>query len=121
MIIAIPVNSNVKPEVNSTLGRAPYFYIYNTENKEFEIMENEAAALSGGAGIKAAQILVDRNVNVLLTPQSGENALQVLEKADIIIYKTEGTDVSENLIKFDLNKLNKLNEGHAGYHSHGRS
>jgi len=63
------------------------FLIYDTETKESIFLDNGAAASTGGAGIKAAQTIVDNKVNALLTPRCGENAANVLKSADIKIYK----------------------------------
>ncbi|NLO10119.1 MAG: hypothetical protein GX129_09680 [Clostridiales bacterium] len=43
------------------------FLIYNTETKESIHLENNAASSRGGAGILAAQIIVDNKVEALLT------------------------------------------------------
>lgn len=59
--------------------------LYDTESKESVFLDNSAAASQGGAGIKAAQIIVDNKVSVLVTPRSGENAAEVIKSANIKI------------------------------------
>jgi predicted Fe-Mo cluster-binding NifX family protein len=91
MKIAIPVDEkSLESNVCVSFGRAPYFLVYDTETKESIFHDNGAAASTGGAGIKAAQTIVDNKVNALLTPRCGENAANVLKSADIKIYKTAG-------------------------------
>ncbi|NMA48257.1 MAG: dinitrogenase iron-molybdenum cofactor biosynthesis protein [Tissierellia bacterium] len=119
MRIAIPVDKkdNVT-KVSTSFGRASYFIIYDIESKESSFIENKAKESKGGAGIVAAQTIVDNKVDVLLTPQCGENAAEVIKAADIKIYKTEGTDLEKNLDNFTHDKLSLLDEIHSGYHGH---
>lgn len=119
MKIAIPVDEkNLESTVCISFGRTPYFLIYNTENEVHTFLDNSAAASQGGAGIKAAQAVVDQSVNALLTPRCGENASEVLVEAGVTIYKTKGTSIKENIESFKQNGLSALTEIHAGLHQH---
>ncbi|HHT25299.1 MAG TPA: dinitrogenase iron-molybdenum cofactor biosynthesis protein [Clostridiaceae bacterium] len=117
MKIAIPADGkNMESNVCVSFGRAPYFLIYDVETKKSIFINNSAAASTGGAGIKAAQIIVDSKANVLITPRLGENAADVIKSADIKIYKTIAGSVKDNIDAFTANKLSLLNEIHAGFH-----
>ena len=60
MKIAMPVDEKiVNPKINNTFGRTPYFVIYDTNNEEYSFIDNSGNASQGGAGIKAAQAIVD--------------------------------------------------------------
>ncbi len=120
MKIAMPVyEKDMKTEICVSFGRAPYFLFYDTEIKDGTFVDNSAATSAGGAGIKAAQIIVDNHAEVLLTPRCGENAADVLKSADINLYKTVGTSVTENIDAFVSGKLSLLDEIHEGFHGHG--
>jgi len=120
MRIVIPVdNKNLESSVCISFGRTPYFLIYDTQTKESVFVDNSAAASQGGAGIKAAQLVVDRKVEVLLTPRCGENAAEVIKAANIKIYKTGSGSVEDNIHEFSQGKLSLLEEIHAGFHGHG--
>lgn len=121
MKIAMPVNKNSFDEnsVCISFGRTPYFMIYDTETKERTYLDNSAAASQGGAGIKAAQILADSNIEALLTPRCGENAADVIAAAGIAMYKTSGESIEENINAFVEGQLPALEEVHAGFHNHG--
>ena len=120
MKLAMPVNEkDMKTEICVSFGRSPYFLFYDTDTEEGTFIDNSAAASSGGAGIKAAQIIVDNNAGALLTPRCGENAANVLKSADINLYKTEGVSVAENIEAFIDGKLSLLDEFHEGFHGHG--
>ncbi|MGI5900241.1 MAG: NifB/NifX family molybdenum-iron cluster-binding protein [Christensenellales bacterium] len=120
MKIAIPVDEKtLESNVCVSFGRTPYFLIYDTETKESIFIDNSAAASTGGAGIKAAQTIVDNKANALLTPRCGQNAADVIKSADIKIYKTTSASVKDNIAAFVDGKLPLLNEIHAGFHGHG--
>ena len=117
MKIAIPVtNNNLASHIHSTLGRSPFYYIYETKTKESTYVINTAANAQGGAGIKAAQLLLDQDINVLITPRSGTNALEVLHAGKVEIFESVSTNVEGNIQLYLEGKLNKIMEGHAGFH-----
>lgn len=120
MRIAVPVDDKtLETSVCPSFGRTPYFLIYNTELKESRFIDNSAVASQGGAGIKAAQVIVDNNANALLTPRCGENAAEVIKAAGIEIYKTINATAMDNINAFSSGKLDILTDIHAGFHNHG--
>lgn len=120
MKIVMPVDDKkMETRVCISFGRTPYFLVYDTETKESVFIDNSAAASQGGAGIKAAQTIVDSKVSTLLTPRCGENAAEVIKAADIKIYKTIDGSVMDNIKAFVDGKLSLLQEIHPGFHNHG--
>ena len=66
MKIAMPVDrKSAEANIASSFGRTPYFLIYDTETKASTVLDNSAAASQGGAGIKAAQSVVDSKVDAV--------------------------------------------------------
>lgn len=120
MKIAIPVDhENMETNVCISFGRTPYFMIYDSETKGTQFMDNSGAASQGGAGIKAAQAIVDSGASVLLTPRCGEKAAEVLNLAKVTLYKTTEGSAMDNIHAFIEGKLSFLEEIHAGFHNHG--
>ena len=115
MIIAVPMDEN-KKDICVSFGRAPFFLFSNTETGKEELKANPAAEASGGAGIKAAQAVVDGGAGTLITVRCGENAAEVFKAANIKIYKAEGSDAHENLKALAEGSLQELTHFHAGYH-----
>lgn len=70
-------------EVDPRFGRCPYFVIVDPETMQFEAVANSSAMASGGAGISAAQMIVDKGIQAVLTGSCGPNAYQVLSAAGI--------------------------------------
>lgn len=122
MKIAIPVDEkSIESSVCTSFGRTPYFLIYDTGINESTFIDNSAAESAGGAGIKAAQIIVDNKAHILLTPRCGENAAEVLKSSDIGIYKTQDVSAKDNINAYISEKLPLLNEIHSGFHGHGEN
>jgi predicted Fe-Mo cluster-binding NifX family protein len=91
------MNSLWTSEVCPSFGRTPYFLLYNSVTKESSYLNNEAAASQGGAGIRAAQAIADQGVKSLITPRCGENAVEVLKKAEVFIYRAVPGTARENI------------------------
>lgn len=122
MKLAIPVEKkSLDVPVCPSFGRTPLYVLYDTESGKIEFLDNSAAASQGGAGIKAAQLLVDRGIGEVITYRCGENAAQVLNSADIKMYKAEAGTVFENIEKHRDGKLSLLSEIHSGLHHQGGS
>lgn len=120
MKLALPVDDkSLDKEVCQSFGRTPYFLIYDTDSEDSVFLDNSAAASQGGAGIKAAQTIVDNGVNALITPRCGENAADVIKAANISIYKSINSSIQDNIKAFKDGKLSLLQDIHAGLHNHG--
>ncbi len=118
MKIAIPVNLDQK-SVCASFGRTPFYLFYNTETKEKDFFDNSALESQGGAGIKAAQILLDNKIDVLLTPRCGENAAKVLVAGGVAMYSIKSLLAQEAIEDYLKGNLSELTEIHAGFHHHG--
>lgn len=108
MKITIPVDNNVNSNVNENLGRTPFFYIRDMETDEIEFINNEAAKSQGGAGVQAAQMIIDQGTRVLLAPKVGKHAEEILKTSDIQVFQTEGKDIEENIQKYKDGNLKRL-------------
>ncbi len=113
MKIALPLDEN-KKDVCVSFARAPYFLF--SENGKDEVIENPAADEEGGAGLKAAQFIIDNGADTLITVRCGQNAADVFKAADIKIYKAEGTSAHDNVLACNESKLEELTHFHAGFH-----
>jgi len=73
-------------------GRCPTYVFVDTETMQFEAVPNPAMNQGGGAGIQAAQFVVERGTQAVLTGNLGPNAFDVLAAAGISGYLVpEGT------------------------------
>lgn len=120
MKLIVPVETkSVDAPVCPSFGRTPLFLLADTESDNHEFLDNGAAASQGGAGIKAAQMLVDSGAEAIITYRCGENAATVLNAAGIKMFKAEIGSAQDNIQKFKEGKLTLLTEIHPGFHNHG--
>ena len=120
MIIGIPVDNNtMEANISSHFGRTEFFLIWDSETEKPLFIVNDAMNAQGGAGIKAAQVLVDNNIDATISPRLGQNAYEVINGANIKIYASEGMSVKDNLDKLNKGKLSPLNNIHEGFHGNG--
>ncbi|MDI9497863.1 MAG: NifB/NifX family molybdenum-iron cluster-binding protein [Bacillota bacterium] len=121
MKIAIPVDSRgLDARVSANFGRANGFLFYDTETKAESYIENAARMARGGAGIQAAQTIVDQGAVALLTPRLGGNAADVLDEAGVKIYRSTGGTARDNVAAFAEGRLSLLDEVHEGFHGNPR-
>ena len=115
MKIVIPLEEN-KEQVCASFGRAPYFLVQDTQTGTGEVRANPAAQAAEGAGLKAAQFVVDAGAQALITPRCGQNAGEVCKAADIRIFKAQDGSAQDNLAALEQGKLSELTSFHAGFH-----
>lgn len=93
MKIAVSASSTeLESPVDPRFGRCPYYLIVDPETMGFEAVKNPHAAASGGAGIQAAQLIAQKNVEAVLTGSCGPNAFQTLKTAGVkVVVGVTGT------------------------------
>lgn len=120
MKILLPVNEeNNESGICVSFGRAPYFMLWDTDKNNASYTENPGAGSSGGAGILAAQAVVDLSSDVLIIPRIGKNASDVANAANVPIYKSINENIMENIQLMIEGKLEILTDIHPGFHNHG--
>jgi len=72
---------------------------------KFEFIENASMTAGGGAGISAAQGIVDKGVKAVLTGNCGPNAYQVLDAAGIQVITGVSGKVKQAAEDFQTGKL----------------
>lgn len=101
MKIAITsTGTDLESQVDPRFGRCAYFILIETDNDEFEAIENSGAQGVGGVGVQAGQMMVDREVKKVLTGNCGPNALQTLQIAGVEVISGVSGTVREVLKKF---------------------
>jgi predicted Fe-Mo cluster-binding NifX family protein len=98
------------PDLNSPIdshfGRAPYFCIIHVEDRTLTPIDNASGANAAqGAGIQAAQTLVDHGVQALITGSVGPKAWPILEAANIRMLTVNGGTVEQALNAFRAKEL----------------
>jgi predicted Fe-Mo cluster-binding NifX family protein len=80
-------------DVDPRFGRAKFFIVLDTDSEGHQVVDNsQNLNAAQGAGVQAAQIVADLNVDVVMTGHCGPRAFSVLEAAGIKVYLgLEGT------------------------------
>lgn len=73
-------------QVDSRFGRCRCFIVVDPVTKVFDVLDNAAAASSGGAGIQAAQMIANAKIDAVITGSLGPNATDVLSAAGLNVY-----------------------------------
>lgn len=114
MKVMIPLDED-KKSVCPAFARAPYFLC--GDEKGTEVLENPAASAQGGAGLQAAQFVVDQQATAIVTMRCGQNAADIFAAAQVKIYEADrAQDAAGNLKACLEGTLAELTHFHAGYH-----
>ena len=103
-------------QVDQRFGRAEYFIVVETESMELEVIDNDNNAGSGGAGIGTAKLLVDADVQAVLTGNCGPNAQKTLSAAGIKLYTGVSGTISDAIESFKAGKLSETLEPNVDAH-----
>jgi predicted Fe-Mo cluster-binding NifX family protein len=95
-------------------GRCQTYIFVDTETLQWEAVENPARGAPGGAGIQAAQFVVERGAQAVVTGQVGPNAMNVLQAANVPVYLFSGGTVREAAVAFNAEALPPAQAGARG-------
>lgn len=79
---------------NPRFGRADWLILHNAEDNTNQAFKNPAVEQSGGAGVAAAQFVVDHKVDVVISGHFGPNAANVLSAAGIKMVLFSGDELT---------------------------
>ncbi len=91
--------------VDNRFGRSEYFVFFNPDNENFTGQENPFSTESSGAGVRTAQFLAEKNIDILLTGNVGPKAMQVLNSASIKVCTGAGGTAKEAVEAFQAGIL----------------
>ena len=95
--------------VDERFGRAKKLIVYDMGTDTFEVTENtKQMNLAEGAGIQAAQNVVNLGVGTIISGHLGPKAFQVLRSASIDAYSAASLTVADAIKKYREGNLNKL-------------
>ena len=107
-------------QISPFFGRCPIFTLIEAEGNEIkdsEVIQNEFAAATGGAGIQASQFIAQKKVEAVMAGNFGPNASRIISSAKIKMVQAQG-NVREAVMKFLGGELKPISdstvEGHFG-------
>ena len=96
----------LESEVDPRFGRSAYFIIYDTETGDFAAMDNtQNLNAAQGAGIQAAQNIINTGSKVLITGHCGPKAFRTLAAGEVEVYTDASGTVREAVEKYLAGEL----------------
>ena len=108
---------NLYADVDQRFGRCKYFLIVDADSMEFEVLSNENAMDSGGAGIQTAQTIANKGVEAVVTGNVGPNAFQTLSAAGIKVFTGASGTIKESIEKYKKGELKETGSSNVDSHS----
>ena len=104
MKVAIAANDSRREGlIDPQFGRCPFFALVDLETDQLEFIKNEATQAFRGAGISAAQLVVDKGAGAIVSGNLGPKAAQVLTQAGVKLF----LGVTDLTIEQVIEKLKK--------------
>jgi len=96
MKICIPIESNkgLKSKINAHFGSAPYFLIYEPDEKTYEIIDNDDKHHTHGM-CQPIKALDGKNIDAIICKGMGVRAVQKLNRNGVWAYKAIGETAEE--------------------------
>jgi predicted Fe-Mo cluster-binding NifX family protein len=108
---------NLDAPASPVFGRCPTYVFVDTETMEFEAAPNPAMNQGGGAGIQAAQFVVEYGAEVVLTGNLGPNAFDVLQAAGIPGYLVPEGTVRQAVEAFKAGRVQPMGGANVAAHA----
>jgi predicted Fe-Mo cluster-binding NifX family protein/DNA-binding PadR family transcriptional regulator len=116
MRVVIPANgADLDAPTSPVFGRSPMFILVDPQTLDFEALPNPALDAPGGAGVQAAQTILQQGVEAVIAPSLGPNAFRVVQAAGIPAYRMEGATVREVVEAYNAGELVRLEIPGAGH------
>jgi predicted Fe-Mo cluster-binding NifX family protein len=106
-------NSGLEASVDPHFGRCKYFVLVDSKSMEFESIENGQGSASGGAGVQAAQQVIGKRIDVLITGSVGPNAFSLLSSEGIEMNIFSSGSVIEAIRAYEFGSLESIDSANS--------
>lgn len=96
---------NLDSAVDPRFGRCKYFIFADSDDLNFEAIQNSNIDTTGGAGIQSGQLVAKNEARVVLTGNVGPNAFETLRAAGIEVITGVSGTVKEAIEKYASGEL----------------
>lgn len=108
-ICIVSFGKTLSSSISPRFGRAPYFLILDKQGNLKDVLSNQGVETMRGAGIAAAQQIVSKGIEVLITGNIGPNAFGVLGTAGIKVFSAPfDLTVKEVFLMWKRDKLTQV-------------
>jgi predicted Fe-Mo cluster-binding NifX family protein len=116
-IVVTANGTDLDAPVSPLFGRCPACVFVDPETMHLEAVENPATGTLRGAGFQAAEIVVERGVQAVVTGNVGPNAFKVLQASGVPVYLSSGGTVREAIEAYKTGRLRPMEEANVPTHS----
>jgi predicted Fe-Mo cluster-binding NifX family protein len=116
-IVVTADGAGLDAPASTVFGRCQSYVFVETDTMEAETVENPAMNAASGAGIQAAQFVVERGAEAVATGNVGPNAFSVLEASNVPVYLLRGGTVREVVEAYEEGELPEVGEATGPAHS----
>ena len=118
-IVVTSLGETLDSPVDQRFGRARYFILYDTETQEWSSEDNrQNLTATQGAGIQAAQCVINLGAQAVITGHCGPKAFATLAAGNVEVYPSAKGTVHDAIQALESGKMKKaVNadvEGHFG-------
>jgi predicted Fe-Mo cluster-binding NifX family protein len=119
MKIAVTANgADLDAPTSPVFGRCPTYILVDTETMQYEAIANPAVSAGGGAGVQAAQFVIERGAQAVVTGNVGPNAFGVFQAGEVPVYLFKGGTVRQAVEAYKGGRLSSISgatvSAHAG-------
>ncbi len=107
-IVVTSSGADLDAPTSPVFGRCRAYVFVDTESMTHEAVENPAIGAASGAGIRAAQFVIEQGAKAVVTGNVGPNALSVLQSAGVPIYPIGGGTVRQAAEAFRAGQLQSI-------------
>lgn len=83
IVIISSQGPTLESSVERRFGRCEKFIQVDTDSSKWQVFDNPGASQSGGAGVAAAQFVIDQKADVIVSGDFGPNAANAFKSAGI--------------------------------------
>jgi predicted Fe-Mo cluster-binding NifX family protein len=110
-IVITTISPSIDAEIDPRFGRGAYFLVIDSDTLEWQAYPNPAVTASGGAGVQAAQVVVQHGAQAVISGDFGPNAYEALAAAGVQMFVAptgESLTASELLARYQRGELKQV-------------
>ena len=117
-IVVTSNGTNLDAAVDPLFGRCLNYIFIDTDTDALEVKPNPAVAAPSGAGIVAAQFVIEEGADAIVSGNVGPNTMDVFEASDVAVYglSSDVQTVGQALEAFKVSRLKRLAGATVGAH-----
>lgn len=109
-ILITSQNNDLSSPVDKRFGRAPWFINFDTDTNDWKALPNPGVSYSSGAGVAAAQFVIDQKAEIVISGDFGPHAAKTFQaaKIDMRLFAEDVVTVKDAIDQYQNNKLPKF-------------